>query len=42
LRERRADPAELESNRLEIGRLNRELSLALIAQHTAHAGPKAA
>jgi hypothetical protein len=33
LREVRADREALESNRLEIGRLNRELSGALIAEH---------
>jgi hypothetical protein len=42
LRERRASRDELESNRLEIGRLNRQLSYALIAQHLGHAAPKAA
>jgi hypothetical protein len=41
LRERQAGGDELESNRLEIGRLNRELSQALIAAHR-DAAPKAA
>jgi hypothetical protein len=42
LRERRAGRDELERNRLEIGRLNRQLSEALIAHHLADASPKAA
>jgi hypothetical protein len=37
LREQHAGPDELEPNRLEIGRLNRELSAALIANHVARA-----
>jgi hypothetical protein len=37
LREQHAGPDELEPNRLEIGRLNRELSAALIADHVARA-----
>jgi len=42
LRERRAGRDELERNRLEIGRLNRQLSEALIAHHLADASQKAA
>jgi hypothetical protein len=42
LRERHAERDELESNRLEIGRLNRRLSEALISHHLADAAPKAA
>jgi hypothetical protein len=34
LREQRADRNRLESNRLEIGRRNRQLAQALIAHHS--------
>jgi hypothetical protein len=42
LRERRAEFDELEPNRLEIGRLNRELSAALIAAHVGPADERSA
>jgi hypothetical protein len=42
LRERRASRGELKSNRLAIGRLNRQLSEALIDHLLPHTAPKAA